>query len=148
MPGEQVHECHQQRSEDRAHNPPAERLEAEDLDAERDDQLGQRRLGIEVVAPEQVVVRVIGEIELVKDIRGAGGNGVRRVTDGGPHRGAGLVLVAYAPGRYRRAGPWMAEEIEEEGTAEAEEGSDEGQRDEPAPVSALQPQPDAPRHPL
>ena len=67
LPGEQVNQRNQRRAEERRHEPPAEGVEAEQFDPDGDDQLGQRRLGIEIVLAEQVLVRIVGEIELVEN---------------------------------------------------------------------------------
>ena len=82
---EQVEEWNHERAEEDAHDPEAERREPEvrigatrlleggsppavEPLARRDDQLAQRRLWVEVVLADQVLVREVAEVDLVEDL--------------------------------------------------------------------------------
>ena len=135
LPGEQVHQWDQRGAEERREKTPAERVEPEKLDTDRDDQLGERRFGVEVILAHQVLVRIVGEVELVEHERRVGRDVVRLAE---PRNRWILIVVADAPGTDGRHGSGVGKDVEEDRAGEAQQAGDQGEGDQPVEVGAVQ----------
>ena len=135
LASQHVHQRDERGAEERRHEAPAEGVETEKLDAERDDQLGERRLRIEVIATQQVIVGVVGEVELVEH-EGRVGSDVVRLAQAGKRRV--LVVVADAPGADGRRRCGVGEDIQEDRAAKTQDPRDQRERDQPVEVAPVE----------
>src|ERR1700687_809479 len=138
LTGEQVHQRDQCCAKERRHEAPAEGVESEEFDANRENQLGERRLRVEVVLPKQVLVRVIGKVQLVEH-EGRVGRDVVRLTQSRDRWV--LVVMSDPPGADRRRGSGVGEDVKENRAGEAKESRDQGESDQPVEVGPVEPPP-------
>src|SRR5437667_23543 len=143
--GQAVHDGRQQSQAEQC-NPgggavvpsPAQGVEAEQLNADGDDQLGERRLGIKIVLAQQVVVGVVREVQLIED-EGRVGRDVIWLPQPGKRRV--LVVMPDTPGADRRGRARVGKDIEKERAAEPQYAGDQREGDQPDNIVAVDPPP-------
>ncbi len=141
-PGDEVDDPDEQAPGDRAAQPPRPAPESEKGDRRRHQQLGERRLGVEVVDRRlvEVVRRVDGEVHLVEDEAAVRRQrlpavGLVAVRVGGHRLGrlrrVGVVRIPQPPGDDGRARGGVAERVREQRTADTQQERAEHENEQP-----------------